>query len=291
VEEEYRITVHQKKPGSLRQYAVVQYGDAVRYYRIHRSDYPDAVALVYAPPGPVNYSDDNSLICYAESEGMNSYIGPYYYENGFDWDYDRLAWGEMRSSGKLTFTANWHPEELVVGENYYERTSPTSVFIHQKTHKLTQNSDGQYELDVEYKNPGTDEMAVYFVQGETNNGKYVMKIVFGEENHDIPAEPEVVQDNPTYFLTVGEANVKTIEITTLGSSGGCENADGSSFQKGDRVWLEPLTGHTNLQGVTITAKDTNGYDVFSVRISDYYNPANPDAPIVCDEWILTPEYH
>ena len=291
IEEAYRITVHQKKSGAFRQYAVVKYGDAVQYYKIHRSDYPDAVALVYAPSGSVAYSDADSLICYAESEGNNAYIDPKYYENGFDWDYDRLAWGQMYSSGKLVFTANWDPEELVVGENYYERTSPTSVMIHQKTHTLTKNSDGNFELEVEYKNPGTDEMAFYFIRGETGNGKYVMKIVFGEDKYDDPAEPEVVQDQLSYFLTVGEANVKTIAITELGSSGGCENADGTTFQKGERVWLEPLDGKTNLQGVTITAKDANGYDLFSVRVSDYYDPANPDAPIVCGEWILTSEYH
>lgn len=49
IEEDYRITVHQKQVGDLRQYAVVTYQNAVRYYQIDSHDYPDAVALCHAP--------------------------------------------------------------------------------------------------------------------------------------------------------------------------------------------------------------------------------------------------
>ena len=42
VEEDYRIIVHHRKSGALRQYAVVKYEDEIRYYSIDRSDYPDA---------------------------------------------------------------------------------------------------------------------------------------------------------------------------------------------------------------------------------------------------------
>ena len=49
ISQNYRITVHNRKSGSLWQYAVVQHGEETRYYKIDRSDYPDAVALVYSP--------------------------------------------------------------------------------------------------------------------------------------------------------------------------------------------------------------------------------------------------
>ena len=48
IEDAYRIVVHQRKPGSLFQYAVVQYQDDVRYYRIDHDDYSDAVGLIHA---------------------------------------------------------------------------------------------------------------------------------------------------------------------------------------------------------------------------------------------------
>ena len=91
----------------------------------------------------------DSLICYAESEGINSYIEPEHFANGFDWDYEHLAWGEMQSSGKLIFTANWDTDELVVSENYYEKTSPDSTMIHQETYTLARNADGKFELKVD----------------------------------------------------------------------------------------------------------------------------------------------
>lgn len=43
IEEEYRITVHERR------YAVVKYGDEERYYRIERNDYEEAYALVHGP--------------------------------------------------------------------------------------------------------------------------------------------------------------------------------------------------------------------------------------------------
>ena len=64
---------------------------------------------------------------------------------------------------------------------------------------------------------------------------------------------EVGQDSDfnRYWLTVGEDGVKRIEIKTAYSSGGCENADGSLYQKGDRIWLECLDGFLDLRGVSL----------------------------------------
>ena len=49
ISEEYRITVHHRQKGSLWRYAVVKYGDEVRYYRTERNDYEEAFALVHGP--------------------------------------------------------------------------------------------------------------------------------------------------------------------------------------------------------------------------------------------------
>jgi len=45
IEEEYRITVHDRKDGSLRRFAVVRYGEDTRYYRTSRQDYDRAVSI------------------------------------------------------------------------------------------------------------------------------------------------------------------------------------------------------------------------------------------------------
>ena len=41
-----------------------------------------------------------------------------------------------------------------------------------------ENGINEVELDVTYKNPGKEEMGVYFIKG--NIGKYVMKINFSQ---------------------------------------------------------------------------------------------------------------
>lgn len=67
-----------------------------------------------------------------------------------------------------------------------------------------------------------------------------------------------VDEPAKYYLTIGAEGVKSIELTMPNSSGGCENADGSLFKKGERIWLENLDGYTDLRGLTITALGENG---------------------------------
>ncbi len=139
---------------------------------------------------------DSSLICNAESEGCNAEIAPDFYPNGFDWNYEQLANGEMLSSGKLIFTANWETEELIVSEDYYEETNSDSTVIHKENYTLVRNAEGKFELDAVYRNPGKEEMAVYFIQGET--GTYVMKIFFGKSEHTSSAGAAETAQNETY---------------------------------------------------------------------------------------------
>lgn len=69
IEEDYRITVHQRKSGFLRQYAVVRYQDDLRYYSIDKRDYTDALALVHAPENNVQGEARGKTYLY-EKEGI-----------------------------------------------------------------------------------------------------------------------------------------------------------------------------------------------------------------------------
>lgn len=72
----------------------------------------------------------------------------------------------------------------------------------------------------------------------------------------------------SYYLTIGEEGVMSIELTTPDSSGGCVNADGSLFKRGERILLESLNGYADLRGVTIAALDENGATLWNVSIPD-----------------------
>ena len=69
-----------------------------------------------------------------------------------------------------------------------------------------------------------------------------------------------------YYLTIGAEGVKSIELSMPHSSGGCENADGSLFKKGERIWLENLDGYSDLRGLTITALGVNGEVIWTAGI-------------------------
>lgn len=79
---------------------------------------------------------------------------------------------------------------------------------------------------------------------------------------------EVIHEFERYFLTIGADHVKSIELTMPYSSGGCANADGSLYKKGERIWLEPLDGYDDLRGLTITALAENGEIVWTASIPD-----------------------
>lgn len=76
------------------------------------------------------------------------------------------------------------------------------------------------------------------------------------------------EENMMFYLTIGAEGVKSIELSMPNSSGGCENADGSLFKKGERIWLENLDGYADLRGVTITALSENGEIIWSASIPD-----------------------
>jgi len=71
-----------------------------------------------------------------------------------------------------------------------------------------------------------------------------------------------------YWLTIGADGVKSIEIKTAHSSGGCEHADGSLYQKGERIWVECLDGYLDLRGVSFTALAEDGQIIWQASIPD-----------------------
>ena len=89
-----------------------------------------------------------------------------------------------------------------------------------------------------------------------------------------------------YYLTIGAEGVKSIELSMPHSSGGCENADGSLFKKGERIWLENLDGYNDLRGLTITALGKNGEIIWSASIPNTAEN-NGFTHLTQDDWVIT----
>lgn len=92
--------------------------------------------------------------------------------------------------------------------------------------------------------------------------------------------------NEEFYLTIGAEGVKSIELSMPNSSGGCENADGSLFKKGERVWLENLDGYRDLRGLTITALGENGEVIWTASVPDT-NDNNGFTHLVNNDWEIT----
>ncbi len=98
--------------------------------------------------------------------------------------------------------------------------------------------------------------------------------------------PSIEDELSKFYLTIGAEGVKSIELTMPSSSGGCENADGSLFKKGERIWLENLDGYTDLRGLTITALGENGGIIWTASVSDEEENKG-FTHLVNDDWEIT----
>lgn len=81
-------------------------------------------------------------------------------------------------------------------------------------------------------------------------------------------EAEMVDTEDQYYLLIGTDGVVSIQITGINSSGGVVHADGSAFKNGEKVWLEPLQGVTDLRGISITAFGTDGEILYAFSVPE-----------------------
>ena len=98
-----------------------------------------------------------------------------------------------------------------------------------------------------------------------------------------------LSDSKVFCLTIGADKVKSIEVTTPHTSGGCQNADGSLYTKGERIRLEPPDGFDDLRGVTVSALDETGEVIWTASIPD--NEDNRGfTRLTQDGWTITNLY-
>ena len=98
--------------------------------------------------------------------------------------------------------------------------------------------------------------------------------------------PSIEDELSKFYLTIGAEGVKSIELTMPNASGGCENADGSLFKKGERIWLENLDGYSDLCGLTITALGENGEIIWTASVPDEEENKG-FTHLVNDDWEIT----
>ena len=98
--------------------------------------------------------------------------------------------------------------------------------------------------------------------------------------------PSIEDELSKFYLTIGAEAVKSIELTMPNASGECENADGSLFKKGERIWLENLDGYSDLCGLTITALGENDEIIWTASVPDEEENKG-FTHLVKDNWEIT----
>ena len=94
-----------------------------------------------------------------------------------------------------------------------------------------------------------------------------------------------------YYLLIGADGVNEIQLSLPDSGGGVVNADGSLFKKGEKVYLEPLQGITDLRGLSITALGENGEVLYGLSIPEDASIEDVINTVGGNGWLLAPTEH
>lgn len=225
IQNDYRITVYDRKGGSLSGYAVVEMDGESRYYRIDRGDYQEAVDLL-EPAGSENYDNRYYLMIGAEGVSEIQVITP----DGSEIQYNTL---------KLPYRKG--QQIRLEGLDGYTDLRGVSVKA------LSSSGEVLYVLSVP----------------ENVSNEEIINMVAADGWLLAPAAVLSAEENGQYYHIICCEGVAELKLSGKNYSGGCAHADGSAFTVGEKVWLQSLNSSTDLHEVTVSALDKDGNLLYS----------------------------
>ena len=208
IDDEYRITVYQKKSGALRQYAVVKLQEDVRYYSIDRNDYADAVALVHSPAKSVDGEIAGKTYVY-ENEGILGSFAITLYEDGSFTYFEGLASsyignGSWTQEGdNITMTDDGEGGYGLVnhfkfiGENlvFVEQNSSNFVYVKVKDGERFYRTGEAFKSNGVIINSDISVSSLYAKVLEIHDGYYLVEPVEGSWELNSASQIEVPMKN------------------------------------------------------------------------------------------------
>ncbi len=103
-----------------------------------------------------------------------------------------------------------------------------------------------------------------------------------------PMGSEPYNEESSYFVMIKEDGISEILVSTPDSSGGCINADNSTFEKGEKIWLEHLDNVVDLRGIEVAALNEAGDTVYLVQFPE--NATNEEIGELLEStvWFIPP---
>lgn len=160
--------------------------------------------------------------------------------------------------------------DLITGEQKFVNSNP-SIRAIQSLIASEWWAEGNPACDYDFKITVNEEDFLYHTDCGTFTAVSGDRCITLDETQQEAMDRLLSEANDVldrYWLTIGADGVKSIEIKTAHSSGGCEHADGSLYQKGERIWVECLDGYRDLRGVSFTAVDEAGQVIWQASIPD-----------------------
>ena len=226
IEDTYRVTVYDRKKWSLRSYAKVSFENDVRYYATSASDYAEVLALL-------------DIYDTADEESESS---DYY-------SYDLLIGAKGVVKIQVTTAKGTEIQRNALALTYREG---------QKVHLKALDGIGDLRgVSITALNRYGEVVYAFSVPKEATNQE-IMDRVIQDSWLLAPTVAIGAEDDGQFYHIISAEGVTELKLSGMNFSGGCINADGSAFQYGERVWLEPLDGFTDLEDVTVTALDKDG---------------------------------
>jgi len=101
-------------------------------------------------------------------------------------------------------------------------------------------------------------------------------------------DTESYREEYSYLIMIKEDGISEILVSTPDSSGGCINADNSTFEKGEKIWLEHLDNVVDLRGIEVAALNEAGNTVYSVHFPE--NATNEEIGELLEStaWFIPP---
>lgn len=152
-----------------------------------------------------------------------------WYEDGFDFDYDKLTPIDLpnQESYTLVFTPSWDCEVLEIGQDFYTRKGEGST-TYCDSFSLYKQADESFQFEIQRINLDAEEFGIYYIKN--GSGRFVFKLNFEATEQEDQTDTWGVQ------LSASDVTAAGLTLTFFHSSG----APTGELGTGEEYWLEQL---------------------------------------------------